>query len=130
MDFEKLTNKSKELMQDVINFAVASKHQYISTLHLLKELLDLKNGPILDLILKSGGSMMQLREKLDAALKRIPAVEGQSVQSLMNQEFTRVMMEAETLAEKAGDKYVTIERILQARRRFPLYAIHTRPLCP
>ena len=114
MDFEKLTNKSKELMQDVINFAVASKHQYISTLHLLKELLDLKDGPILDLILKSGGSMMQLREKLDAALKRIPAVEGQSVQSLMNQEFTRVMMEAETLAEKAGDKYVTVERILQA----------------
>ena len=114
MDFEKLTNKSKELMQDVINFAVASKHQYISSLHLLKELLDLKDGPILDLILKSGGSMMQLREKLDAALKRIPAVEGQSVQSLMNQEFTRVMMEAETLAEKAGDKYVTVERILQA----------------
>ena len=114
MDFEKLTNKSKELMQDVINFAVASKHQYISPLHLLKELLDLKDGPILDLILKSGGSMMQLREKLDAALKRIPAVEGQSVQSLMNQEFTRVMMEAETLAEKAGDKYVTVERILQA----------------
>ena len=34
MDFEKLTNKSKELMQDVINCAVASKHQYISPLHL------------------------------------------------------------------------------------------------
>ena len=109
MDFEKLTNKSKELMQDVINYAVASKHQYI-----LKILLDLKDGPVLDLVLKSGGSMMQIRERLDAALKRIPAVEGQSVQSLMNQEFTRVMMEAEKLAEKSGDKYVTVERILQA----------------
>ncbi len=114
MDFEKLTNKSKELMQDVINCAVASKHQYISPLHLLKILLDLKDGPVLDLVLKSGGSMMQIRERLDAALKRIPAVEGQSVQSLMNQEFTRVMMEAEKLAEKSGDKYVTVERILQA----------------
>ena len=87
MDFEKLTNKSKELMQDVINYAVASKHQYISPLHLLKILLDLKDGPVLDLVLKSGGSMMQIRERLDAALKRIPAVEGQSVQSLMNQEL-------------------------------------------
>ena len=114
MDFEKLTNKSKELMQDVINYAVTSKHQYISPLHLLKILLDLKDGPVLDLVLKSGGSMMQIRERLDAALKRIPAVEGQSVQSLMNQEFTRVMMEAEKLAEKSGDKYVTVERILQA----------------
>ncbi len=114
MDFEKLTNKSKELMQDVINYAVASKHQYISPLHLLKILLDLKDGPVMDLVLKSGGSMMQIRERLEAALKRIPAVEGQSVQSLMNQEFTRVMMEAEKLAEKSGDKYVTIERILQA----------------
>lgn len=114
MDFEKLTNKSKELIQDVINYAVSSKHQYISPLHLLKILLDLKDGPVLDLVLKSGGSMMQIRERLDAALKRIPVVEGQSVQSLMNQEFTRVMMEAEKLAEKSGDRFVTVERILQA----------------
>ena len=54
MDFEKLTSKSKELIQDVINLAAKEKHQYISPEHLLKSLLE--DRQIIDLILKSGGS--------------------------------------------------------------------------
>lgn len=114
MDFEKLTGKSKSLIQDVINLAAKSKHQYISPEHLLKGLIDMKDSQVMDLILKSGGSMSAVRNQVEEALAKTPAVEGASVQSLMNQEFTRVMMEAEKLADKAGDKYVTVERILQA----------------
>lgn len=114
MDFEKLTSKSKDLIQDVINLAVKGKHQYISPEHLLKVLIDEKSGVIMDLILKSGGSISQIRTAVEDDLSKVPAVMGQSVQSLMSQDFTRVMMEAEKLAEKAGDQYVTIERILQA----------------
>ncbi len=114
MDFEKLTGKSKSLIQDVINLAAKSKHQYISPEHLLKGLLDLKDSQVADLILKSGGSLSAIRNQVEETLDKTPAVEGASVQSLMNQEFTRVMMEAEKLADKAGDKYVTVERILQA----------------
>lgn len=114
MDFEKLTGKSKSLIQDVINLAAKSKHQYISPEHLLKGMLDLKDSQVADLILKSGGSLSAVRNQVEEALAKTPAVEGASVQSLMNQEFTRVMMEAEKLADKAGDQYVTIERILQA----------------
>ena len=112
MDFEKLTSKSKELIQDVINLAAKEKHQYISPEHLLKSLLE--DRQIIDLILKSGGSLSQIRRETDAELAKIPAVSGQSVQSMMSQDFTRVMMEAEKLADKANDKYVTLERILQA----------------
>lgn len=114
MDFEKLTSKSKDLIQDVINIAVKARNQYISPLHLLKGLIDIKDSQVMELILKSGGSQTQIRSEVENALTKIPAVEGSSVQSLMNQDFTRVMMEAEKLADKAGDKYVTIERILQA----------------
>lgn len=114
MDFEKLTSKSKTLLQEVINLAVKARNQYITPEHLLKGLIDAKDGMILDLILKSGGSMMQIRNQTDEVLSKIPVVEGGAVQSLMNQDFTRVMMEAEKLADKAGDKYVTVERILQA----------------
>lgn len=114
MDFEKLTGKSKSLIQDVINLAAKSKHQYISPEHLLKGLLDLKDSQVADLILKSGGSLSAIRNQVEETLDKTPAVESASVQSLMNQEFTRVMMEAEKLADKAGDKYVTVERILQA----------------
>ncbi len=114
MDFDKLTNKSKELIQDVINLAAKYKHQYISTEHLLKGLLEIKDSQVRELLQKAGSSELTVAAKVDEALAKIPAVEGASVQSLMNQEFTRVMMEAESLADKAGDKFVTIERILQA----------------
>lgn len=112
MDFEKLTSKSKELIQEVINLAVKEKHQYISPEHILKALLN--EQQIMDLILKSGGSLSGIRKEVDAELAKVPAVMGQSVQSVMSQDFTRVMMEAEKIAEKAGDKFVTVERILQA----------------
>lgn len=114
MDFEKLTSKSKALIQDVINLAVKDHHQYISPLHLLKGLIDIKDSQVMDLILKSGGSQTQIRSAVEEALEKIPVVEGASVQSLMSQEFTSVMMEAEKLSEKANDKFVAVERILQA----------------
>lgn len=72
MDFEKLTSKSKELIQDVINLAAKEKHQYISPEHLLKSLLE--DRQIIDLILKSGGSLSQIRRETDAELAKIPAV--------------------------------------------------------
>lgn len=114
MDFEKLTSKSKDMIQQVINLAVKNKNQYISPEHILKVFLDEKSGVIMDLILKSGGSVTQIRADINNELAKLPEVSGSSVQSTMSQDFTRVMMEAEKLADKAGDKFVTIERILQA----------------
>lgn len=114
MDFEKLTNKSKELVQDVINLASRKKHQYIAPEHLLKVLLDDKDGLITGLLENAGGNVADIRRAADDAVERIPQVSGAAVQSLMSQDFTRVMQEAEKLADKAGDQFVTTERILQA----------------
>lgn len=114
MDFEKLTNKSKELVQDVVNLASRKKHQYIAPEHLLKVLLDDKDGLITDLLENAGGNVADIRRAADDAVERIPQVSGAAVQSLMSQDFTRVMQEAEKLADKAGDQFVTTERILQA----------------
>ena len=114
MDFEKLTNKSKELVQDVVNLASRKKHQYIAPEHLLKVLLDDKDGLITGLLENAGGNVADIRRAVDDAVERIPQVSGAAVQSLMSQDFTRVMQEAEKLADKAGDQFVTTERILQA----------------
>ena len=114
MDFERLTSKSKEVVEAVVNLAAANKNQYITPLHLLKVLLDGKHELILDLLLKSGGSITQIRDAVENAFEKLPKVGGSSVQTLMSQEFTSVMMEAEKLADKANDKFVTIERLLQA----------------
>ncbi len=114
MDFEKLTNKSKELVQDVVNLASTKKHQYIAPEHILKILLDDKDTLIKDLLQKSGGNVETIINQTEDAIRKIPQVSGAAVQSLMSQEFTRVMQEAENLAEKSGDQFVTSERILQA----------------
>ena len=114
MDFEKLTNKSKELVQDVVNLASRKKHQYIAPEHLLKVLLDDKDGLITGLLENAGGNVADIRRAADDAVERIPQVSGAAVQSLMSQDFTRVMQEAEKLADKAGDQFVNTERILQA----------------
>ena len=114
MDFEKLTNKSKELIQDVVNNAAREKHQFISTEHLLDALLKLKDSQINELLLQSGCNLPQLIDAASSAVKKLPTVSGESVQTVMNQDFTRVMMEAEKLAEMSGDSFVTVERILQA----------------
>ncbi len=114
MDFEKLTNKSKELVQDVVNLASSKKHQYIAPEHILKILLDDKDTLIKDLLQKAGGNVETIISQTDDAIRKIPQVSGAAVQSLMSQDFTRVMQEAEDLAEKSGDQFVTSERILQA----------------
>ena len=107
MDFEKLTYKSKDVIEAVVNLAVANKNQYITPLHLLKVLLNGKNELILSLISQAGGDIFQIREKLDTAFAKLPTVGGSAVQTLMSQDFTSLMMEAEKLADKANDKYVT-----------------------
>ena len=114
MDFEKLTYKSKDVIEAVVNLAVANKNQYITPLHLLNVLLNGKNELILNLIAQAGGDIVQIRDKMDKAFAKLPTVGGSAVQTLMSQDFTALMMEAEKLADKANDKYVTIERLLQA----------------
>ena len=114
MDFEKLTDKSKDIIEKTVNMAVAAKNQYVAPLHLLKALASSKNPTIISLIAKSGGDLTQIIEKSDAEIAKLPQVGGSAVQTLMSQEFTHTMQEAEKLAEKANDKFVTVERLLQA----------------
>lgn len=114
MDFEKLTAKSKEIIEAVVNLAAANKNQYITPLHLLKVLLDGKHTVISELIAQSGGNEALIKDKTEETFAKLPQVAGGGVQTMMNQEFTTVMMEAEKLAEKSNDKFVTIERLLQA----------------
>lgn len=114
MDFEKLTNKSKDIVEKTVNMAVGARNQYITPLHLLKALIDANSAVINDLIIKSGGDVAQIVEKVKAELAKLPQVAGGAVQTIMSQDFTYTMQEAEKLAQKANDKFVTLERLLQA----------------
>ena len=114
MNFDKLTNRSKTLIQDVVSLASSKKHQYIAPEHILKVMLNDNEPVIMELITKAGGNLDEVRRRTDDALSKIPSVSGTTVQSLMSQDLTRVMNEAESLADRNGDSFVTLERILQA----------------
>ena len=118
MNFEKFTTKSQELIKDAVDLAVARNHQYVSALYLLKTLLDSRDNVADSLIGKSGGNLENIRRDVDAELDKVPQISGPSIQTVMAQDFNALLLNAEKLAEKANDKFVTVERLLQTMATF------------
>lgn len=113
MNSEKLTTRSQELIKTAVNSAIASQHQYITALHLLKAMLDENDNVVEKIITQSGGNIANLKKEVDAAFEKIPQVSG-NIQTVASQDFSAVTLAAEKIADKANDKYVTVERLLQA----------------
>jgi ATP-dependent Clp protease ATP-binding subunit ClpB len=115
MDFEKYTERSRGFIQSAQSLALREGHQRFSPDHLLKVLLDDEEGLAAGLIKAAGGdSRLALRET-EAALKKLPKVSGGGAgQVYLSPEMARVFEAAQKIAEKAGDSYVTAERLLQA----------------
>ncbi len=114
MEFEKYTEKAKGIVQGAQTLAVRHHHQRVQPEHLLAALLEDKEGLARKLVQAAGGNAGLLAEKLDEALKKIPRVEGGNQQLYIAPETARALDSAQQLAQKAGDEYVTAERLLQA----------------
>jgi ATP-dependent Clp protease ATP-binding subunit ClpB len=115
MDFEKYTERSKGFVQAAQTLAQRSGHQQILPEHLLKVLLDDKEGLAANLIRAAGGDPARALASTEAALAKLPRVEGSGAgQVYMAPETARLFGEAEKIADKAGDSFVTAERLLLA----------------
>src|SRR5690625_854947 len=115
MEFEKYSERSRGFLQAAQGLALRSSHQRLAPEHLLKVLIDDQEGLASNLIRAAGGDPQQVRTAVEAALARLPKVEGSGAgQVYLSPELARVFEQAETLAEKAGDSYVTVERLLMA----------------
>src|SRR5437764_6656580 len=118
MELEKYTERSKGFVQSAQNLALRSGHQRLTPEHLLKVLLeDLedKEGLCANLIRAAGGDPQPVLLAVDAELNKQPKVEGSGAgQVYMSPELARIFDQAEKIAEKAGDSYVTVERLLLA----------------
>src|SRR2546421_5048 len=115
MELEKYTERSKGFVQSAQNLALRSGHQRLTPEHLLKILLDDKEGLSANLIRAAGGEPQPVLLAVDGELGRQPRVEGSGAgQVYLSPELARVFDSAEKLAEKAGDSYVTVERLLLA----------------
>src|SRR5579884_4057323 len=115
MNPEKYTERSKGFIQSAQGLALRSGHQRLIPEHLLKVLLDDKEGLCANLIRAAGGDPAAAMLAVEAELNKQPKVEGSGAgQVYLSPELARVFEQAEKIAEKAGDSYVTVERLLLA----------------
>ena len=116
MDLEKFTDRAKGFLQSAQTVAIRMSHQRIGAEHLLKALLEDEQGMASGLIAKAGGDAKTALREIDAALASIPAVSGGGAQQTpgLDNDAVRILDAAEQVASKAGDSYVTVERLLLA----------------
>src|SRR5437868_9496694 len=116
MDFEKLTDRARGFLQAAQTIAVREHQQRIAPAHLLKALLDDEQGMSAGLIQAAGGDAKAAKREVDMLVSKIPAVTGSGATQApaMDGDTIRVLDQAEQIAHKAGDSYVTVERILLA----------------
>src|SRR5437764_12230112 len=115
MDFEKYTDRAKGFIQSAQSLALREGHQQFAPEHLLKVLLDDPEGLAAGLIDRSGGNSRQALSTVEAALAKIPKVSGSGAgQVYLAPALARAFDQAQKIGEKAGDSYVTVERLLLA----------------
>ncbi len=115
MNFEKYTDRARGFVQSAQSLAMRDGHQQFTPEHLLKVLLDDDQGLAAGLIDKAGGRSRDALVATDLALAKLPKVEGSGAgQVYITPPLARLFDNAEKIAEKAGDSYVTVERLLLA----------------
>ncbi len=115
MNIEKLTERAKGFVQSAQSLALREGHQQFTPLHVLKVLLDDEQGLSAGLIDKSGGRSRDALRECELALTKMPRVEGSGAGQLyMAPATARLFDTAEKIAQKAGDSFVTVERLLLA----------------
>jgi ATP-dependent Clp protease ATP-binding subunit ClpB len=115
MNFEKYTERARGFVESAQSLAVREGHQQFAPEHLLKVLLDDPEGLAAGLIDRSGGNSRPALKAVEAALAKIPKVSGAGAgQIYLSPATARVFDAAEKAGEKAGDSFVTVERLLLA----------------
>ncbi|MEL7729013.1 ATP-dependent chaperone ClpB [Citromicrobium bathyomarinum] len=116
MNLEQFTDRAKGFLQSAQTTAIRLNHQRITPLHILKVMLDDSEGMAAGLVQRAGGDPMKAEQRVDDELGRIPAVTGGGAQASpgLDNDAVRVLDSAQQIAEKSGDSFVTVERILVA----------------
>ena len=115
MNLERYTERARGFMQSAQTYAIGQGHQAFLPEHILKILMDDKEGMASGLIDRSGGQSAQVRLLLEDHLKSLPSVSGAGAGQLyLSPDMAKLFEKAEEIAKKAGDSFVTVERLLLA----------------
>ena len=113
MNIEKYTERARGFIQSAQSLAMREGHQQFSPLHMLKVLLDDSEGLAGGLIDRAGGNSRAMLKATEDALNKLPKVSGSGAgQVYLAPELARAFDAAEKAADKAGDSFVTVERLL------------------
>ncbi len=112
MNFEKFTIKSQEAIQKAIELAQTNGQQAIETAHLLKAILTVADAVSQFIVQKLNINIVQLNQSVDGLMRSLPKVSGG--QPYVSNETNKVLQTAQSLSEKAGNQFVSVEYIVLA----------------
>ena len=114
MNMEQYSERARGFIQSAQTGALGQSHQQFLPEHILKVMLDDREGFASGLIEQAGGDPKAAQLAVEAALGKLPKVSGGNGQMYMSQPIAKVFSTAEDIAKKAGDSFVTVERLLLA----------------
>jgi ATP-dependent Clp protease ATP-binding subunit ClpB len=114
MNIEQYTERARAIIQGAQTAALAAGHQVLTPAHVLKEMLEDRDQLAVNLIRASGGRPELAVQGVDTALGKIPKVSGSNTGLRLEQAGAKLFQDAEAGAKKAGDSFVTTERLLLA----------------
>ncbi len=110
MNFDKFTIKSQEAIQKAIQIAQALNHPQIENAHILKAILEVDENVTPHLLRKAGADPAVVKQRVEQLIQSLPKVQGGEVN--LSRTASRMLNQAQTLAEKMKDEYVSLEHLL------------------
>src|SRR5579872_1263524 len=114
MRMDKLTSKFQTALADAQSMALGGDHAFIEPIHVMKALLEQGDGAISSILSKANVNLPKLRTDLDAAIRRLPKVEGTGGEIHISNELNRILNLMDKLAQKRKDQYISSELFLLA----------------
>jgi ATP-dependent Clp protease ATP-binding subunit ClpB len=114
MRFDKFTTKFQQAVSDAQSIAIGHDNQIIEPQHLLLALLNQEDGGTTSLLARAGVNVAPLRKSLDAAIDRLPQVEGAGGEVSIGRDLSNLLNVTDKEAQKAGDQFIASEMFLLA----------------
>ena len=115
MNFDNYTEKMREIIQSSQSFAISKGHQQFTPEHIFSLMLNDEDGLSIKLIEQAGGNISLISDAINKQILSIPSISGSGAGGLhLNKEIAQLFESVEKIAKKAGDSFVTVERMLQA----------------
>ena len=114
MNVEKYTDRVKQVIQSAQSAALAANHARLEPVHILSAMLSQSDALARNLIVAAGGQTDTIQKAVGDSITKLPEVSGSNVQLTMAPQSAKMLARAEQIADKAGDAFVSLERLLQA----------------